>query len=149
MRELIEKTVDGEVYSFSQFGAKKSLRMLIKISKIVGKPLSLAFASAEGPGKLSDKTVNPNTLAQAVEALMERMDEDEVISILESLTSGDACLCNGKKVDFNGHYEGNLSHMFKVLKAALEVQYGNFFDALSEYLSLGTPGMAGVSTRVQ
>lgn len=132
MLELIPRTVDGTEYQFSQFGAKRSLKLLLKLSKIVGKPLAMAVASADGSGSLLDKQLNPNMLAQAVEALMERIEESEALEIIETLTSGDGCLCKHQKIVFDLHYEGRLPHMFKVLFAALEVQYGNFFDALQD-----------------
>jgi len=141
VREQITKRVDDIPYEFSQFGAERALKLLVRLSKIVGKPLALAVSSAEGEGSLLKKQVNPNTLALAVEALMERLDESEAVEIIKGLTSGDSCMCQGRRIEFNTHYEGRLPHMFKVLAAALEVQYGNFFDALG-----GLPGFASRAT---
>lgn len=135
--ELISKEIDGKTYEFSQFGAKLGVRTLIKISKIVGKPMGIAFGSIEtGDGKqkpssLLDMSYDKGMLAAAIEALTERMDESEIEELLILLTST-TCLCDGAKIDFNGHYAGKYGHLFKVLRAALEVQYGNFFDALSD-----------------
>lgn len=128
--ELIKKDVDGFEYEFSQFGAKRSLRTLIRLSKVLGKPLSLLLGSMNGSGKLLDKSLDMDMIGLALNALTENMDSAEVISLIEELTSGDACLCDGKKIIFDSHYEGRLDHLFKVLYAALEVQYGNFFGAM-------------------
>jgi hypothetical protein len=128
--ELIKKTIDGHEYEFQKFGAKPALRMLLRLSKIVGKPLALAVSAAKGEGNLLDRQVDTNVLAMAVEALTNQFDENEVLDIIEELTARDNLLCDGKKVLFNTHYEGRLDHLFKVLAAQLEVQYGNFFGAV-------------------
>lgn len=131
MTELKKKIIDGDQYEFTQFGAKKSLRILMKLSKIVGKPLAIAATMAKGPGSILDKEVNPDLIGEAVGALTEKLDEDEVLDLLEELSSRDTVLCNGKKIDFNSHYENRLDHLFKVVAAALEVQYGNFLGAFN------------------
>ncbi len=143
MIEMQKRTVDGDVYEFSQFGTKESLRVLSKLSKILGKPIALGFAAlgtdpkkpepeVEGEQKKSlfDREINKEILAQAIDAFTERLDENEVIDLIETL-AGKNVLCNGKPVIFNSHYEGKIAVLFKVVAAALEVQYGNFFDALS------------------
>lgn len=131
--EMIRKEIEGSTYEFSQFGAKKSLKVLMRLTKIVGKPLSLLVGSVEGDKSKSllDRDMKMDAIALAIEALTNSMDSDEVISLIQELTGHEACMCDGKKINFDMHYEGRLPHLFKVLWAALEVQYGNFFDALS------------------
>jgi len=125
-RDLVKKVIDGETYGFQQFGAKQALKVLTRLTKIVGEPMALAFTAAKGEGKLSTRDIDPDILASAVRALMERLDEDNVVDLVETLTASHL-LCNGKQIVFDVHYEGKLGHLFKVLMAALEVQYGNFF----------------------
>lgn len=132
-RELIEKRVDGNVYSFQQFNTTKSLKIMSRLSKILLEPITLFFASAGGKassGNLLDRQLDKDMLGKAVRSLTDRMDEDEVINLIKELTANDNLLVDGKKVDFDTHYEGRLDHLFKVLYAALEVQYGNFLGAL-------------------
>lgn len=137
-RELISKEIDGELYSFSQFGAKESVRVLLKIGKIVGEPMALFFGSMSGSGNLLDRKMDGSLLGQAAKALFQKAEEKEVLELLELLTAK-SCQCSGKMIDFNLHYEGRLPHMFRVLQAAIEVQYGNFFDALSGFGLTSTP----------
>lgn len=132
------KTIDGEEYEFSKFGAKKSIKILRRLLGIVGEPLALALASAKGSGKILDKDIDPGMLSGAVRALIERADEDTVLSLMDDLCGESACLCNGKKVLFDTHYEGRLPHLFKVLAASVEVQYGDFFGgSLGQFTGRG------------
>jgi hypothetical protein len=126
MREIAKRTIDDAEYEFNQFGVKQSLRILVKLSKIVGKPIVLAADSLKKEGK--GAAFDFKTLAVAAGALFENIEEDEALTLIEQLTSGDACLCDGKKVQFDAHYRGRLNHLFNVLIAALEVQYGNFLE---------------------
>lgn len=144
MREQQTKTIDGQEYFFSQFGPKLSLKILTRLVKIAGEPLAIAISSAQTKdGKIKlDKDIDPDILGRAARALSERLDEDEVLSLIEQLTSGDAVTCDGKKVDFNSHYDGKLGHLFKVFGAALEVQYGNFFDEFTKRATPPTPPQA-------
>lgn len=148
---LYEAEIDGDKYEFAKWGAEESLSNLLKISKIIGKPLGIAFGSMnkeqEGmPGKILDRQVDPNMIAMAFEALTESLDEDSCISLIRKLSSKDV-LCNGGKINFNVHYQDRLDHMFKVVYAALEVQYGSFFGAvLGLVKSKGTVTKRGLQT---
>ena len=126
-REMMSKVIDGSTYEFSQYGANESVRMFLRVSKIIGTPMSMLGNIDMKEGKVSIE-LNGGMIAEAVDALMRRADENEVLDIFQKLCSKDV-LCNGGKIDFNLHYQGRLPLMFKVLYAALEVQYGNFFDA--------------------
>lgn len=131
---LEKKQVDGSTYSFSKYGAKKSLKILTRLTKIVGEPLAIGMAAASGnksSGKsLLETELNPEVISRAARALVDRLDEDDVMNLIIQLTSEDL-LCDGKKINFDVHYNQKLPHLFKVLWAALEVQYGNFFDELT------------------
>lgn len=126
-KEMVKRPIDGHDYEFSQMGAKQSLKTLVRLSKIIGKPIAM-LAGAPGKGIL-DKDVSSETLAAAVGAMVEHLDGDETVELCELLCAT-TVMCDGKKVDFQTHYEGRLDHLFSVLSAALEVQYGNFFQGV-------------------
>lgn len=132
---LYEAEIDGQKYEFEKWGAEEALSNLLKLSKILGKPLGIAFGAVgkpeEGmPGqKLLDKELDPNIIAMAIEALTNNLDEASAISLIKKLSSQNV-FCNGAKIIFNVHYQDKLDHLFKVVYAALEVQYGNFFSAV-------------------
>jgi hypothetical protein len=132
-----EKEIDGHVYQFSKFGAKKSLKILRRILGIIGEPFAVAMGSAKGDGKLFERQIDPSILAGAIKSLIDRADEDTVIQLMEDLCGESGCLCDGKKVLFDTHYESRLPHLFKVFRAALEVQYGDFFGGSLGALTKG------------
>ena len=133
--ELIKREIDGHTYQFEQLGARQSIKVMIRLGKIIGKPFAVSVGAYQG----KDKPLNTSILSEAAASLCQSMDETETLSLLELLTAEKA-LCDGKKIDFDTHYEGKIPHLFKVLKIALDVQYGNFPDALSEFLGLGKAG---------
>lgn len=136
---LVEKTVGGKKYEFQKFGASQSLKVLAKLSKVLLEPMSLAFSAMEGSGGILDRKINGDVVGKAARALVDRLD-DSVIDLIKELIGPDALLCDGKKIVFDSHYE-DLGHLFEVLQAALEVQYGNFFAA-----TLGKAGLSRKST---
>lgn len=135
--ELIDKEVDGQKYEFEQLGAKDSLKTLMKLSKIVGRPFIMSIGASQGKGK----PLNTELLAQAAGILFQSLEETETLNIIESLTAKKA-LCDGKMINFDSHYSGKIDHLFRVLNAALEVQYGNFFAAVTGFLDSGSPVQA-------
>lgn len=138
--EMQTREIDGHEYQFARWGAKKSTKILIRLSRILGEPLSLAITSIKGDKQTRGKSVldrdfDMDIIGKAVRSLFERMsDENEVLDLIENLTSGDNVFSDGKKVIFDLHYQDRLGHMAKVLYAALEVQYGNFFgDVIGQF----------------
>lgn len=141
MREYLTKTIDGHEYIFSQFGAKQAVKYMTRLARIAGKPVALALGSLDGgKGKdVLDRNIKTDVLARALEALTMNLDQDETLALIEGFVGNDAVICDGKRIIFDTHYEGRLGHMFKVLKAALEVQYGNFFEELIVLIPRSAP----------
>lgn len=124
-RQLVEKYVDDESYQISQFATTESLKVLTRLSKILGPSFSVAMAGS----KISDPKAQTELFGKAVSELTSRLDEEEVIALIKKLI--DCCLRGeGKKINFELDFQGRLGHLFKLLKAVLEVQYGNFFQEL-------------------
>lgn len=124
---LIEVNIDDEKYEFEKWGAELSLATLMKISKIIGKPFGMLLGQIMSGG--IDVNLSPDLLGDACEALVSNMDEAVAIALIKRL-SAEKILCNGKKINFDIHYQDKLPHLFNVVKAALEVQYGNFLGEL-------------------
>lgn len=147
---LIQKEIDGKTYEFQKFGAKQSLKVLLRIAKMVGKPAVAAFGSVKkSEGSILDQDIDGGIIAMAVGSLVENMDTNETLDLIEELTGKDKVLCDGKKIHWDSHY-ADLEHLFKVLKAALEVQYGNFFNALGASPALKpNPVMTSMQAQAQ
>ena len=143
-REEIQKTIDGETYTFRALPATQSLRLAIKLIRFLGLPISFtldAISSGSEEGKKevskqlnakfdSDKEIKFSEIGKA---LVDRMDKDEeevIIIIKESLAStlhsGSGMVSSGGTFDV--HFAGRISHLVKVSMAALECEYQDFFD---------------------
>lgn len=132
MREPVKKVIDGEQYTFCQLPPKKSLKLLTRILKIIGAPIGAAIGTWDGAGpaedveNILDREID---LGAVVRQLCDRLDENDVEYIVDMLLSQVLHAGKGEvsKV-FDEHFGGRLTHLFKVIFAALEVEYADFFD---------------------
>lgn len=139
-REIEQREIDGAVYEFQQFRTTVSLTVLSKLSKLLGEPIMVALGAVLKGGKgkaglknLLEMDLDPDALAKAVRVLIDGMDDVKVVALVQQLAT-EGILCDHKPLkasDFDFHFAGRLSHLVNVVKAQLEVQYGNFFGAIS------------------
>lgn len=127
MREPMRKIIDGQGYVFHQMPAKESLRLLVRITKIIGAPVGAAANSMGKSEAALDQDIN---LESIMSSLCDRLDEHEVERIIDALLSqarheGEGELSNQQT--FEKLFGGNLPHLLKVVMAAVEAEYGNFF----------------------
>lgn len=125
MTGLVKKEIDGKKYEFHKLGTKEGLRIFNQLLVMIGEPLVLAIAGLKGSGPMLQRDIDGKMVGAAVHTLASRMQNDGVIDLIENLTATKA-LCEGKKINFDTHYASDYEHLFNVLRAALEVQYGNF-----------------------
>ena len=128
MKEMIEKDIDGEQYSFYQLGAIKSHNLLLKIGKIVGPALG-ALQDVEEEESILDAKID---LTAILEGIFDKADEKTLEGIIVTLCSqithngenGTGPLKSIEIIDL--HFKGRLPSMYKVLYTALEAQYSDF-----------------------
>jgi hypothetical protein len=123
---LIERVIDEHTYEFQKWGAEESVQTLLQIGGLAGKPLMQAVSavgSQEGKQKLE-----LDVLGAAIGSLIENAHNPMTMALIKKLSS-EKVLCDGKKINFDHHYQDRLDHLFRVVSAAVEVQYGNFFAA--------------------
>ena len=84
-RDVTEKTIDGEDYIITQFGATKSMKVLTRLTKIVGEPIGKVAGGIE-PGKsVLDQNLDGQMIGAAIKALADNLDEDVVITTVKEL----------------------------------------------------------------
>ena len=127
MRETKEVVVDNHTYTIGQFTPSKGLKILVRLSKIAGQPLAMMADSFKGKGML-DSDVNGELLGRAIQALTMNLDEATVEQTVKELLQG--VLRDGKPLNFEIDFAQRYGHLFKVLGAVLEAQYGDFFGAI-------------------
>lgn len=132
---LYEIDIDDKKYEFQKWGAEEALDALLEIAAITGKPLGMGaaamFGKDENGGAGLDKQIDTNIIGTIMEALSTQIGANKlIIKALVKKLSSEKVLCDGGPVNFNTHYQDKLAHLFKVVQAGLEVQFGNFFGAL-------------------
>lgn len=143
--------IDGQKYHFEKWGADDALDVILELVPLVGGPIGAAikavFAGDKEEAKsILDKKLDADAVATVFTALSSNFNKKMVKDLVINLTSKKV-LCDGRPVVFRTHYQDRLAHMFKVSKAALEVQYGPFFDDIRGLLGAFKPIMAGIRNR--
>lgn len=126
-RDLQTRTIDGELYEFYQLSPRIAVKILTRLLKVVGSPVGEALGRSTGSESLLDLELKGDVMGNIVKALTERLDEDMVLNTIEELLQ--PVMCKGIKVgpQFETHFAGRISHLMKVVWAALEVNYSDFF----------------------
>lgn len=124
---LYEVVIDDKTYEFEKWGAEDSLDVLLDISQLIGGPVGSAIGDLFNKEGMHTE-INGAMLGMVMEGLTKNLKKEIVKPLIKKLCS-EKVLCEGKPIKFNVHYADDLMHMFRVVKAALEVQYGNFFVA--------------------
>jgi hypothetical protein len=136
--------IDGRTYEFTKWGAEDAVRILSRLAKIVAEPAGVVVgtlvAGSKGDiKKLLDMNFSPSMVSDAVRALMMNLDEDVCMNIVKKVAA-ETVLCDGAKItSFNLHYMDKLDHLYDVVRAGMEVQYGNFSTALLARLAAMAP----------
>lgn len=130
--------VDGLVYEWSMWQAEDAVDTLIDLAKVCGKSIAIMVDGIFIGSK--DKEIPLNLMGQVFESLTQGLGDKALVKgLIKKLTSGEKVWCNGAKINFNTHYQNKLDHMFKVLRAGLEVQYGNFIAAVLGIMGIKLP----------
>ena len=126
---------DGRTYKWSitKFPARDGLRLFSKLGQIIGPALTelvdeVSRDEVTGKAKVS---LSGDSLGKAVKILVEKMDEDTVIELVERLLSqtrkNDEEILPTFDVEFMGQY----GKLLQILQKVLEVNFGDFFGAIS------------------
>lgn len=121
-REMQKYVEIGETkYMVSVLPPTRSLKLLTRLSKIIGGPMSeLAKGEDEDRRQM---------IPVAVKALLANLDEDRTVSVIKEILS---CVSvDGKMVNMERQFHGKLGELIKVCKEALEVNYADFLDEIS------------------
>lgn len=137
---MIDKTIDGKKYTFTMFGSEQSVKVMVRLFKLGGPSIAKLVSGGKDLKTILDQNTDDFDLGLALMEFCDRISEDIVVdTIKEFMTqvtynSED----NGGLVSkmFDAHFSGNILHMFKVLGAALEVQYKDFFGAIGDVQGL-------------
>ena len=135
MAELIEREIDGEIYNISRMRPFEAHNVLMRIAVIVAPALAANTKSAS----IMDADLN-----SVVKAFCSSFDASESEAIMKAMLKNVIHKGHGQLTEavVNAHYVGKLPHLYKVVYAAMEVEFGGFFGesgALSGLLKMAPP----------
>lgn len=123
-----EKEINGNSYSVVQFPARQALKIKTRLFKLLGPSLTTLVNSLD---KGLDSNLDENVLSKAVSLLVNKLDSDEVISLILELLS--ETYLNKTRINvskFDQHYAGNFNELYQALFFVLEVNYGDFLGGM-------------------
>jgi hypothetical protein len=129
MREEVKKKIDDEEYTFFQMNPEDSLRLLTKLTKLLGMSMGKAL-TGNGINSMEDTLDTNIDIGALIEGIANRLDEDEVMNIVKMSLSQVIHTGQGeisKPQVFNNIFKGRIAHMLKVVSSALQVEYSDFF----------------------
>lgn len=144
MKRSKELYVDNKRYYTTQYSAVKGLSLLIRLMKIVGKPIGILVV--EKP----DNIVTPQLVASVVDALIEHADENNVISLITDIISTTEIIDDSGKhrpIVLNTDFAGAYGHLFKLLREILLFQYGDFFGGSAEETIVEEPALQKIKIK--
>jgi hypothetical protein len=130
-REAVSKTIDGIKYTFGRHMPRNSLKLFNRIMKIIAPTIAAGVGESSFSNAL-DKDID---IAGAVNTLCMHTDEPEIETIFNIILGEVIHNGNSEKKGLGNcrdnydavFLESSIPHVYKVIFAALEVEYNNFF----------------------
>lgn len=139
-KEAVNKEVAGYNCTFGILGPFKAHKLLVKIIKLVGPAMS-GIDIGDGES-IKDAKID---IGMVVNGITSALDESETEKIILAL--GEQIICDGDKLTndmIDAKFTGDITGLYKVVGAALEVQFGDFFGEGGVFA--GAKGLLGKSS---
>jgi len=126
-KQTFEKEIDGVRYETSIFTGSRALKILVRVFRIIGKPIGAALEGNDG-GKLSLSNLNID-IGLAIKAIADNADSEVFEPLIKDIIA--STLRNGVKINFDLDFSGKMGHLFRVIAFVLQSNYSDFFDGIS------------------
>jgi hypothetical protein len=136
MAEPQQLTIDGATYSIGTLPPRRSLRLQNRLLRAIGPAIAQLIASVKpGPGgKVALGEVDLVAISAGVQGLMAQLTPDEQDAIMAELLAPVSVVQDGRSAPvmavFDAHFEGRLPAVYKLMWAALELNFGTFIGPL-------------------
>lgn len=148
MRNKNEKTIDGVTIMVTQLPAMKAMRFFREVVDTFGPALTSL-------GDLSDlDNTELSVFKPVIENLMANMSEDKLEDMTRVLLGDCLVLYEGKFLNLFGNagifdmvFQGKVFTVFKFLRYALEVNYGDFIEGFASSSPLAALGSQSESQK--
>lgn len=119
MREQKQVTIDGYDYLITQFGARKGVKLGKKCSKVILPAIAKVYGD-------ESQEMNLGSVLEAIADHIDDLDEATIEELLSETT------CNKYALDFDKHFAGRYSALFKLLWEVIEFNFQDVFQIVAE-----------------
>ena len=145
MRGNVVKEIDGSTYEIWHLPTEPAIKMLTKLTKIIGAPVGKAVSGlTSSSGSILDANVGFDFIGAAIGMLTNKLDEDEVLGIIKTMLA----YVNKKNekggfvgVSLDVDFQGRIMHLLNVVRAALEHNFSDFFAGIKSSLREVLPAL--------
>ena len=139
MREPQRITLGEIQYSVTPMSPIKASKLLTRLLKIVGEPIGkLTEVKKDGAKGLLDQQIDGKLISEALAALTDKLDDNELETLLKRIIHPDHVTYTGngdewkKLTSIDGHFNeaGGMAAMFKLARFILETNYSDFLKDL-------------------
>lgn len=138
MEDLTQtREIDGVEYSLKPLTGRRCTRMWYKLSAILASTTGELFENGLDVESLEEADID---LSAAVEKLLVLLPENEFEAVRKELFSSLVGRTDGKQIQlgqdvvFDAHMGGKVFTVLKIMRFALEVNFGDFLSAAREPL---------------
>ena len=139
-KDIEEHIIDGVEYTFTKYPLKKSMRMLTKVTKVLGQPVVEILGAKEGIESLMDKEIDTEAVGKSLAAMATQFEGDDLYDLIKDICtcviaketeiSGDKVVGGQLDKNFDLHFAKRMTAMFMVTAQALKHNYQDFFVEL-------------------
>lgn len=115
--------VKEQTYTISQFPFREGVKLQSKLAKYLG-PVYGIFQSAQDEADVME------VLPKAVDALTDKLDENELVTLMERLLSR-TYIQGTTPVDLDQHFSNDYMAAFELIYHVVKVNFGGFFKDLT------------------
>lgn len=132
MRETKREEIDGTIYELGHLSPGEAIKVLTRITKIIGKSID--------KDSLGDATnIIGSDASGIIGKLVEQLDEELTLTTIKQLLS-QVRICEGEKTIlvsnvFEVHFAGRIYHMLKVVTASFKHNYSDFLAGLTSAMA--------------
>ncbi len=144
-RKTGEFKVGKTKYQFTQLSADEALDVHMFLTSIFGDLIGGGLQALTGD-KVSDMDIDTSKLGQALMGAMRKDNRAEAKVHINTILGSVRHEANGLNLS-DGHFDGKIMHLYKVLGVALEVNFSDFLEEIGGVLEKGKKVLAMIQAR--
>ena len=125
--ETFTTEIDGNKYAYTQLSATNSLTLKFELAGIAGKAIADLVPHM---GESSDKQIK--AFGEALSDIFKVNDPEKVVNLIKRIMV--PAFRNGKRIEFDDDFTGNMSEMYNVLLWILKKEFGDFLGGVESMI---------------